>query len=73
MIIDIKVVPRAKKERVIDGEPLRVYVTAPPEDGRANDAAIKLLALHFNIPKSQIKILKGEKSRNKIIAFLPPS
>lgn len=66
MIINIKVIPRAKKERVTDGDPLRVYVTAPPEDGRANDAAIKLLSKHFNVPKSQIKIIKGEKSREKI-------
>lgn len=70
MKINIKVIPRAKKETVKNGEPLRVYVNQPPENGRANDAVIKLLAEHFNISKSQIKILKGEKSRNKIIELL---
>jgi hypothetical protein len=67
MIINIKVIPRAKRTLVKDGDPLRVYVNQPPEDGRANDAVIKLLAGHFKIPKSKIKILKGEKSREKII------
>ncbi len=67
MIINIKVIPRAKRALVKDGDPLRIYVNQPPEDGRANDAVIKLLAEHFKIPKSKIKILKGEKSREKII------
>ncbi len=67
MIINIKVIPRAKKVRIQNGDPLRVYVNQPPEDGRANDAVIKLLAKHFDISKSQIKIIKGEKSREKII------
>lgn len=67
MIINIKVIPRAKQEKTKDGDPLRVYVNQPPENGRANDAVIKLLAEHFQLPKSKIKILKGEKSREKII------
>lgn len=67
MIINIKAIPRAKRALVKDGDPLRVYVTQPPEDGRANDAVIKLLSEHLKIPKSKIKIIKGEKSREKII------
>jgi uncharacterized protein (TIGR00251 family) len=67
MIINIKVIPRAKRATIKDGNPLRVYVNQPPEDGRANDAVIKLLSEHFKIPKSKIKIIKGEKSREKII------
>ncbi len=68
MLLKIKVIPRAKQERIkSDISPVRVYVNQPPEDGRANDAVIKLLSGHFKIPKSKIKILKGEKSREKII------
>ncbi len=70
MKIIIKVVPRAKKEMIKSGEPLRVYVTQPPEDGRANDAVIKLLAEHFKIPKSKINILKGEKNKNKVVEII---
>ena len=68
MLINIRVIPRAKKEQIKkDGDILKVYVSAPPEDGRANKAVIKLLAEHFAVPKSKIEIIKGEKNRNKII------
>ena len=68
MLISIRVTTRAKKESVKSRDNvLRVCVNQPPEDGRANEAVIKLLAEHFKISKSQIKIVKGEKSREKII------
>jgi hypothetical protein len=67
MILKIRVTPRAKKERIVAGEPLRVYVPAPPEDGRANDAVIKLLSERFGVSKSKIKISKGKKNRDKTI------
>jgi len=70
MIINIKVIPRAKRAIIKDGDPLRIYVSQPPEDGRANEAVIKLLAEHFDVPKSKIKIIKGEKSREKIIEII---
>jgi len=70
MLLNIKVIPRAKKSRVQEGAPLRVYVSAPPEDGRANKAVIKLLSEHFKVSKSKIKIIKGEKSREKIIEII---
>jgi len=68
MLISIKVIPRAKKERIMETENgFKVYVSSPPEDGRANEAVIKILSEHFNVSKSLIKIIKGEKSRNKIL------
>lgn len=73
MILNIKVIPRAKRAVIKNGDPLRVYVNQPPEDGRANDAVIKLLAEHFKISKSKIKIIKGEKSRKKIIEIISVS
>jgi hypothetical protein len=68
MIVRIKVIPRAKKELVKEeGEVLKVYVTAPPEDGRANEAVIKILAKHFGVAKSRVRIMKGETIRNKAV------
>lgn len=49
------------------GEFYKVYVTVPPEDGKANKKVIELLAEYFKVSKSQVKIVKGEISRNKII------
>ena len=68
MILNIRVIPNAKCEKIKKYENgLRVYVTAPPEDGRANRALIKLLSKELNIPKSKIEIIKGERGREKII------
>lgn len=52
------------------GESYKVYVTAPPEDGKANKKLIELLAEHFGVAKSQVRIIKGEISRNKIVEIL---
>ena len=68
MKIRIKVTPRAKTERVVkDGDRLRVYVTAAPESGKANAAAKKLLAKHFDVPPSTITIISGHGSRDKMV------
>lgn len=48
---------------------LKVYLTAPPLDGRANDALIEVLARHFAVRRSAISIIKGLKSRDKIISI----
>ena len=71
--LHIKLTPRSSFARVIEeGEEgtiqfLKVYVTAVPEDGKANDAMIKLLADYFKMPKSVFKLLRGHKSRNKVV------
>ena len=68
MLLNIKVIPNAKKEKIItDDKITKIYVTAQPECGRANRAVIKLLSKQLNTSKSKIKIIKGEKSREKII------
>jgi uncharacterized protein (TIGR00251 family) len=71
--IRIKVTTKAKTEKVkqellSDGSILfRVYVTAPPEDGKANDAVIKLIAKSFGVSKSAVTIIKGQTSREKVL------
>ncbi len=50
-----------------EGGLIKVYLTAPPVDGKANHALIKFLARHYNVSKSSVGILKGEKAKNKII------
>ncbi|OGB74147.1 hypothetical protein A2V68_02350 [candidate division Kazan bacterium RBG_13_50_9] len=70
MRIKIKVIPRSDHNRVEKvAESYTVRVTAVPVEGKANKAAIKLLAEHFNVSQSQIRIIQGEKSRYKIIEF----
>ncbi|MBU1121383.1 MAG: DUF167 domain-containing protein [Candidatus Omnitrophota bacterium] len=68
MIINVKVIPRAKKQRVQEtDDELKVYLNEPAQDGKANKKLIEVLAKFFNTKKSNIEILKGLKSRQKII------
>ncbi len=69
MKFTVKVKPNARKAAVeqIDAHTYRVAVTVPPEDGKANDAVIALLAKHFRIAKSRIAILRGATSKIKFI------
>jgi uncharacterized protein (TIGR00251 family) len=68
MKIQVKVKPGSKTEEVSrEGDSFIVKVKEPPKEGRANHAVIKLLADHFGVPQSQIKILNGFRSRNKVI------
>lgn len=68
-VYNIKVVPRAKQAKVekIDDDNLKVWLTAPPVDNKANLALIKLIAEEFNVKRNQISIIKGVTSRNKVI------
>jgi len=64
----VKVIPNAKKNEVIMEEgKLKVYVNVPAKDGKANRALIEILADFFNVKKRDVKIVSGEKSREKIV------
>ena len=65
----ITVKPGSSQEKIIETAPgeLTVYLRAKPHDGEANEALIKLLSKHFKIPKTSIKIVKGARSRIKIM------
>jgi uncharacterized protein (TIGR00251 family) len=69
MRITVKVIPRSKKNRVVEeGEGrLKVHLTAPPVEGKANAALIECLAEHFNVKKRQVRIVSGQKSREKVV------
>ena len=67
--INLRVIPRARQNK-IDVDPngtYRVHITAAPVDGAANVAVVRALAEYFDVPKSQIKIVRGEASRDKVI------
>ena len=65
----IRVIPRARQNRVEQTAPdvFRIHTTAAPADGAANDAVIKMLAKHLGVPKTSIKIIRGQTSRDKVI------
>ena len=68
MQIEVKVIAHAKKNLVkLEDKMLKVYLAAPALDGKANKALIEVLAQHYHVKNRQIEIIKGLKSRVKII------
>jgi uncharacterized protein (TIGR00251 family) len=68
MIIDVKVIPGARKNLFKDeAGRVKVYLTAPPLEGRANEALVQFLGRHFGVKAAEVEIIKGLKSRNKVI------
>jgi len=72
-LLSVRVTPNARSERLAieaeseDGAKLKVWVTVPPEDGKANKAMIKLLAKALGLPKSALDVERGETSRLKLV------
>ena len=68
MKIQVKVKPNSRTEEISQkGDSFIVKVKEPPKEGKANQSVVKLLAQHFGVAQSQVRILSGFKSRNKII------
>lgn len=65
----IKIQPNAKKNEIIEtkNDFLKIKIKAIPEHGKANQELIKFLSKYFKVPKSNIEIIKGQNTRNKII------
>lgn len=72
-VLQLRVTPKASRNQLIlepgngDAPYIKAYVTAVPEDGKANKAVIALLSKALKMPKSSFEIIKGEASRDKVI------
>ncbi len=68
----VRVVPRASRNEIVGvhGDALKVRLTAPPVEGRANDALIAFLAQRLGVRKSQVEIVAGATSRRKMIRVI---
>ena len=65
----VKVHPRAKKNAITGevGDALKLAITAPPVDGKANEACIEFFAKLLKVPRSSVTIAAGQSGRNKLI------
>ncbi|MGO8984803.1 MAG: DUF167 domain-containing protein [Terriglobales bacterium] len=65
----VKIHPRAKKNAVSGevGEAVKLSLTAPPVDGKANEACVDFFAKLLKVPRSSVTIAAGLTSRNKVI------
>ncbi len=69
LALRIKAVPRAAKNEIqgLHDGALKIRLTTPPVDGKANQALMKFLSKTLNIPKAQIELAQGETSRLKTL------
>ena len=65
----IRVQPRAKRTEVAGerGGAVVIRVSAPPVDGKANEAVCRLIAERVGVPKSAVRIVRGESARDKVV------
>ena len=69
IIVKVKIVPGSSKNKIVGvyNDALKITVTAPPVEGKANKKCIVYLAKYFDIAKSKIEIISGQTSKNKLI------
>ena len=67
--IQVKLTPRSSKDEILGkvGEIYGIKVTSPPVDEKANKALIELLSKRLKVPKRDIQILSGKRSRIKFL------
>ena len=68
--IKVRVHPKSSKNELIQIDDIyHAYIHVPPEKGKANRETIELIAKEFAQPKTSIKLIRGEKSRDKVFEF----
>ena len=70
VVLKIRIIPSASKSQIIiTSDMIKIKVTAPPVENKANKALIEYLSKCFKIPKTSISIVKGETSKDKTLHF----
>lgn len=74
LLLQLQVQPGASRDEIVGlhGERLRVRITAPPVDGKANRHLVEWLATVFDVPRSQVTLLRGESGRAKTVRIETP-
>lgn len=74
LILHILTQPRASKDEIIgpQGDNLKIRITAPPVEGKANQHLLRFLAKTFRVARSNITLLKGNNSRIKCLSIKQP-
>ncbi|QPG60367.2 DUF167 family protein YggU [Shewanella eurypsychrophilus] len=74
LLLNLYIQPKSSRDQIvgIHGEELKIAITAPPVDGKANAHLTKFLSKAFKVPKGDIRILKGELGRHKQVEVISP-
>jgi len=75
LILYIQTQPHASKDEIVDpqGDSLKIRITAPPVDGKANQHLLKFLAKTFRVARSNITLIKGDTSRIECLSIKQPN
>jgi uncharacterized protein (TIGR00251 family) len=75
LILCLKIQPKASHDQIagLQGEQLKIRITAPPVDGKANSHLIRFLAKSFGVSRGDVIIETGQSSRNKVVRIHKPS
>lgn len=80
MILSVRVQPKASSDEIVGpcadahgGESLKVRITAPPVDGKANAHLVKFLARTFGVAKSRVRVVAGDTGRQKRVQINGPT
>ena len=70
-LLNIRLTPKAKKDQIgpIHDDRLKISVTSPPVEGKANKHLIRILSKKTGVAKSSIEIVSGETAREKTVLF----
>ncbi|MCU0575559.1 MAG: DUF167 domain-containing protein [Desulfobacterota bacterium] len=71
VLLNIRVQPNSSKEETgeVRNDALIIRLTAPPVEGKANDALIRFLSKRLAVAKSRVTLVQGERGRNKLVAI----
>lgn len=71
ILLSVKVTPRASRNEIggVQGDELKVKVTAPPVDSAANAAVIELLVETLDCPRNAVQLVRGQTARHKVLAI----
>ena len=74
LLLEVYVQPRASKDAIagLHGNALKISLTAPPVDGKANTHLLRFLARAFKVKPHQVALVRGESSRYKTVAITSP-
>ncbi|HEX22090.1 MAG TPA: YggU family protein, partial [Chromatiales bacterium] len=74
LTLNVRVQPRASRDEIVGplGDSLKVRITTPPVDGKANTHLIKYLAKTFGVPRTRVTLLGGERGRDKRLRIDAP-
>ncbi|RLA40901.1 MAG: YggU family protein [Gammaproteobacteria bacterium] len=74
LLLHCHVQPKASRDALVGlyGERLKVQISAPPVDGKANKHLLKYIAKEFGVAKTRVSLIRGESSRQKTLQIINP-